>query len=235
MAKKLDEDGNVIEEEEEVDDDNDDDTDDDTDDSDSGSDGKDEQKLRDKIAGKARDEGRTVGQKSTLKELGITSLEEGKKLFKAMKDAEDAEKSELERLTDKIDGFEQRAKDAETLVETERKKSTLASMKSAVKLEIVSNSKLNVHSKALNDVWAVLEAEYLGDDGIHFDENGKIKGVAKSVESLLKAKPYFTSTPKKETPGSNTRYRRNRIGEGEPIDDGKPNPKYGKDKPNPRL
>lgn len=226
-----DEDGNVIEEEN-TDADNDGDS---TDSSDSSSDGKDEQNLRDKIAGLARKEGRTAGQNSTLKELGFENLEEGKKLLKLVREAEDAGKSKLEKATLKLDEFEKRAKDAELLVETVKEKSALDSIRSAVNVEIVSNKKLNINPDTQDDIWLFITQAYLGDDGIHIDENGKMKGITDSLTKLLKAKPYLTSTPNTEDSNSNTRQRRNKVGEGEPIDDDKPNPRYGKPQVNPRL
>lgn len=194
--------------------------------SNSGSSGQFEQEDLDHVAGKSRKEGHTAGHNSVLKALGFENEEEGIEFLKKAREKEDAEKTELEKLADKVAGLEQDKEDADTALKAEKSSSLTSRLRSAVKLEIVSNSKLSVHPDALDDVWVVLQAEYLGDDGIHISENGKITGVAKSVEKLLKAKPYFASTPDKKVSDNNTRRKKDTVdANGEVIPED--SPKYG--------
>lgn len=220
MPKK-DKDGNVIEEEEDVDDKGGED-----DDSDSGSDGEFEQKDLDRVAGKSRKEGHTAGHNSALEAFGFENEEDGVKFLAKARKEEDAKKTELEKLQDKVDGLVSDKEDAETALKAEKSSSLTARLRSAVLLEISSNSELKVHPKALDDVWSVIVDNYLGDDGIFIDENGKIQGIATSVEKLLKAKPYFTSTQDKKESDNDTRRKRNTVdANGENISED--DPKYG--------
>ena len=230
MAKKKGQEEENVEEEEDADADKGDSSEE----SDSSSDGKFEQDDIDRVAGKSRKEGHTAGHNSALETFGFESEEEGIKFLKEARKIEDAKKSELEKLTGTVDGLVKAKEDAETALEAEKSSSLTTRLKSAVMLEIVSNTELKIHPKALDDIWSALTGEYLGDDGIHIDENGKIKGVADSVKKLLKAKPYFTSTSDDETHSSDTRRKKDTVGKGERIED-EHNPKYGKFTPNPRL
>lgn len=198
------------------------------------SDGKFGQDEVNKLTGKARKEGRTVGQTTLLSDLGFEDLDMAQKYLKEKRDADDEEKSELDRTLTKFDVEKKRADDAESALKEQKVSALTQKLKSAVMLEIASNTKLNVHPKALNDIWSALAEEHLGDDGIYIDENGKIKGVVTSVEKLLKAKPYFASTPDEEIPSNNTRQKRKTVGTGEPIEEDN-NPKYGKLQRNPRI
>lgn len=207
------------------------------DDNSSGSDGKSEQERLDYVAGKARSEGRTAGLQATLKGLGFDTEDEAKKFVKTKREADDKDKSELELLTSQVGSLTKRADDAEAETKSVKAGALTTKLQAAVKLEVVSNKELNINPEASDDVWLFIAKDYLGEDGIHIDENGKVQGIVKGLESLLKAKSYLASPPDgKKTPGSDTRQKKGKVDvKGEEIDASKTVPTFSRDRPNPRL
>jgi hypothetical protein len=127
--------------------------------------------INDVLLKGVREEGRTQGQKNLLKELGVEDVEAAKKAVADKKAAEDAEKTEVQRLTDRLDAIEKASKTEVAAVTTALVKTEIR----ALALEA------GLDAEALTGL-----LESLGSlDRFTYDaEAGKVVGLADAVDKL---------------------------------------------------
>lgn len=147
----------------------------------------------DKIVGKTRTDTRKAAQQETiadiLKRLGVEKLEDAESILKAHHDKQEADKSEVEKLTGKLAEVETRAKTAEQAltdyqakVETEKR---IAARDSAIKAALSG-----VTTKA-DKVLALLQVQHADAITDVMSDDGKLdeKKITALVETARKAYP----------------------------------------------
>ena len=116
--------------------------------------GKFTQEDLDRIAGESRKDGRGVAEKDLLKALGVESLDAAKAVLQAAKDAEDAQKTELQkaqeetvRLRDEAAAAQADAKSSriQTALELKLRDAGINPARAAAALRLVDPSKLDVN------------------------------------------------------------------------------------------
>lgn len=174
-----------------------------------------------KIAGAARAEGRTAGEKKATQELleslGFEDLDAAKAYVAAKKEADDADLKESEKLAKELERERKRAEQATAKAEEVEKTAFNALVKAEVLYTIATSDDIKVLDSARDDILMFLSAGYIGEDGIHLDENGKVVGVADALTKLIKAKPYLAASAstheEEETPDTDTRHSTKKGGE----------------------
>lgn len=133
----------------------------------------------DKIAGNARQDGRAAGQKELLEALGVQDIDAAKVRIEAAKAAEDAQKTELQRLVEERD----------------------AAKAEAAKQAQVATTALVVTrlEGALRDAGLkgqrLASALRLADLGSLKVEGTEVKGVAEAVAAVKEASPEWFGPP----------------------------------------
>lgn len=146
-----------------------------------------------RLVGKARTDGRSAAKQETtaeiLKRLGVEKLEDAEGILKAHRDKQEADKSEVEKLTVKLGEFETRAKTAEQAladyqakVETEKR---IAARDSAIKAALSGGT-----TKA-DKVLALLQVQHADAITGVMDDDGNLddKKITALVETARKAYP----------------------------------------------
>lgn len=121
-----------------------------------------------------------------LKKLGITSIDEGKSAVVKVKELEDANKSELEKLQGKLTAAEQKAVEA---VQNMQK----ALYKSSFVIEAMKPG--NVAGDRLEAAYKLLDTSAL-----KITDDGKVEGVTEALKALLEANPFLKAEEPKPTP-----------------------------------
>lgn len=149
------------------------------------------QEQVDALVGAARKEGREGGISKLLKDLGVEDAEKLKRLIETAKTAEDANKTELQKLNDKLTQAEQKAADLE-----ENARQQLSAIQERLLIsEIKIAASRPVMDKDGKVIRAAFHADILDDLGLLIDrsliveKDGKYEGVDKALEELAKKKP----------------------------------------------
>lgn len=123
---------------------------------------------------------------SLLKKLGVTSIDEGKSAVTKAKELEDANKTELEKLTTRLSTAEQRATEAE-------QKRRIALIKAAVIAEASKPGK--VAGDRLEAAYKLLDSSKLT-----VKDNDEVEGVADAIVALLEVHPFLKADETKPAP-----------------------------------
>jgi hypothetical protein len=139
-------------------------------------------------------------RKQLWESLGVTSQEEFDAFVKEKKEAEDKNKSELQRLADRAAQEKARA----DKLSSERKAEVESLQKRIVDSEIKLLASVPVLDKDGKVVRAAFRADALADVAVLIDrsnikdENGKIIGIDKALEDLAKSKPWMLAETKQQ-------------------------------------
>ncbi len=160
------------------------------------------------LVGNARKEGRTSGEKALLESLGLQSVDDLKGIIKAAKDAEEANKTELQKAQDakiKAEGdleAEKQQRKADNDAMTKRLLDGEIRIASAAPVMDKDGKKVvrpAFRREALEDVTLLIDRTLI------IEKDGKFEGLDKALDALAKGKPYLlageTQTPK-GTPGT---------------------------------
>ncbi len=149
------------------------------------------QEQVDALVGAARKEGRDSGIAKILKDLGVDDADSLKKLVESARTAEDASKTELQKLTDDLAKAQKQAEKLEA--ETGQK---LVAMQERL---LVSEIKIAAGRPVVDQDGKVKRAAFhidiLDDIGLLIDrsliteKDGKYEGIEKALEELAKKKP----------------------------------------------
>ncbi len=152
------------------------------------------QDALDKQFAERAERGKETGRKELLAELGISDPEEAKKLLKIAKEADEAKKSEQEKLQAKIDEATQEAEkaksEAETIKQSALKRVQDSEIKIAASAPVMDKDGKTVtrpafRPEALADVLVLLNREGITE------KDGSFEGIDKALAELAKAKPYL--------------------------------------------
>lgn len=165
------------------------------------------QDALDKQFAERAERGKETGRKELLAELGISDPEEAKKLLKIAKEADDAKKSEQEKLqaqiTDATKKAEQAQAEAETIKQSALKRVQDSEIKIAASAPVMDKDGKTVvrpafRPEALSDVLVLLSREGITE------KDGSFEGIDKALAELAKAKPYLLAekTEAKTTKGN---------------------------------
>lgn len=157
-------------------------------------------------------------EKELLEVLGVKDPEEAKALLKKAREADDAQKTEAERMALKL----KEAEDAKTKAENEAKEKTEAANKRLLDSEIKINASTALIEKdkivrpafrreALDDVLLLIDRKLIEE------KDGAFKGVDKALAELAKAKPWLLEEKQQAPRGTPPTGPRGRQG-----DDGQP-------------
>jgi hypothetical protein len=158
----------------------------------------------DKIIGNTRKQAREGAIAGLLKDLGLDKVDDLKTILKKAKDAEDATKTETERLKQQADEATKRATDAETAKATALATANERLMKAAVMAKAGT-----FHDPA--DAWSLIDRSKVKVN----EETGEVEGVDKALEDLVKAKPHLVKGEQKPrgTPPRNPQKQGGKGGE----------------------
>lgn len=147
----------------------------------------------DALVGNARKEGRDGGVSKLLKDLGVENADSLKALVDNAKKADDANKTELQKLNDQLALAQKKATDAEAQAAKD-----LAALKERVLVSEIKIAASNpVLDKDNNMVRAAFRAEALGDLAVLIDrslineKDGNYEGIDKALEALAKSRPFL--------------------------------------------
>ncbi|WP_075063984.1 hypothetical protein [Ornatilinea apprima] len=122
-----------------------------------------------------------------LKTLGVEKLDDAKALVEAKRQADEAQKSELEKAQDAIKKAEEKA--AQALADAEKFKAE--ANERLLKAEVVRLAgEVGFRPEAAGDVWLVIDRSKISQE-----ETGDFKGVKEAVELIAKEKPFWLVDP----------------------------------------
>lgn len=152
------------------------------------------QDALDKQFAERAERGKETGRKELLAELGISDPEEAKKLLKIAKEADDAKKSEQEKLQAQIADVtkqaEQAKAEADKIKQDSLKRVQDSEIKIAASAPVMDKDGKTVtrpafRPEALADVLVLLNREGITE------KDGSFEGIDKALAELAKAKPYL--------------------------------------------
>lgn len=135
-----------------------------------------------------------TARKELLAELGVSDPEEAKKLLKSAKEADDAKKSEQEKLQAQINEVTQKAEkataEADKIKQDSLKRVQDSEIKIAASAPVMDKDGKTVtrpafRPEALADVLVLLNREGITE------KDGSFEGIDKALAELAKAKPYL--------------------------------------------
>lgn len=115
--------------------------------------------------------------KAALERLGVGSLDEAEAIVKARREAEEAEKTDLQRTSEALAAAEARAEEAERRAAEVARRATFS--------DLVRDHDPPVRPEAVSDAWILYSQ---GDDA-----DGEV--TQKTVAAFLKARPHLLATP----------------------------------------
>jgi hypothetical protein len=155
-----------------------------------------QQELLNKMFGERAAQGRAAGASDLLKELGFEKADDLKAILKKAKDAEDAQKSEIERAqATATEAERKRVAAAEKLAEVETQMQSLklrAAIQSALKKSKVEFAPGQAEDDALEHLLSAVK----------FDDANKLVGLDDALKTLKTDRDYLFAKP--ETPGKGT-------------------------------
>lgn len=162
----------------------------------------------DKVAGNRAKEAAAAAVKKILKELGIDNADDPDALktvktkLTAAQQAEEANKSELQKLTEKLDAETKKRGELETAIEQARQREVVNTRNTKV-IEALITAK--VSPTDAEDLRILLSARYPDNYNGVVDEDGKIteKGMKALVEKAKETYPKYFANP---APGSPSNY-----------------------------
>lgn len=169
----------------------------------------DEQEKINRLLGKTRKEARETARKELWASLGVKTQEEFDAYLKAKKDAEDSQKTELQKAKDD----EAKAKTDLEAAKSEHKSEVEKMQKRIIDTEIKIAASKQVVDKDGKVTRAAFHSDFLDDipvlidrSEIKLDEDGKVVGIEKALEALAKSKARMlaevTTTTTKKTKGT---------------------------------
>lgn len=132
----------------------------------------------DEIAGKSRESGRTKAEKDLLESLGVTDLDAAKALLQEAKDAEDAKKTETERLTEERD---------KATAEAERARNEAAQYLVAAELKGAMRDS-GINPERIDAAMRLIDTSALAVDGT------TVTGIPEAIEGVKAVSPEWFGT-----------------------------------------
>jgi len=127
-----------------------------------------QQELNDIVTGRL-----SKKEKAIVDELGMT-IEEAKKQLKVIKDKEDAEKSEIQRLTEDLDNWKRQTKEAQEREARIKRESRIKDIASELQFQDPSDA-----------------ITFLDQSKIETDDNGNVTNAKPLLSELADNKPYL--------------------------------------------
>jgi len=124
-------------------------------------------------------------ERSTIKSLGFDSVDDLKTLLKQARDADEANKTEAEKIAAKLAKLEERAAQAET----ERDAALARAQETLIRAEL----KNAAAAAGFLDPADVMR--FIDRSAITINEQGEVEGVETAIKELVKAKPYSYKPP----------------------------------------
>ncbi len=154
-----------------------------------------QQKKIDELVGEARKSGKTKALTDFLKGLGFEKEDDLKNALKTLKDIEDKNKTDLEKLTERADEAEKKL--GETAGTLEEKEKIILNLRLKQDFSVVSGD-MEIsypNQNAFDDAFEALNKELIsveeGDDG-----KVVIKGMKEAIKKLKEERPYLFSSGK---------------------------------------
>lgn len=151
------------------------------------------QEQVDVLVGNARKDGRESALTKLLKDLGVDDAENLKKLVTTARTAEDANKSELQKLTDSLAQAQKKAADAETDAEKQITAIKNRLMISEIKIS-ASRTLTDKEGKVIRPAFraeALDDLDKFIDRSLITEKDGVYSGIEKALDELAKAKPFL--------------------------------------------
>lgn len=137
-------------------------------------------------------------QEKILKDLGVEDLKTAQELLKKQKEAEEAQKTELQKIQDAKLKAEQELEKAKTEKEQALQLVKETNLKGLIEKEARDQ---NFRTEALSDVWLIIDRSLITED-----DKGNFLGIKQAVETVAKAKPFWLTGARENnigTPGLN--------------------------------
>lgn len=172
------------------------------------------QETVDKLVGTARQQGREAAKKALLEEIGIESTDALANLVKAQKEAEEANKTELEKAQAKRDALE--AELASAKAEASQKADALRKRVIDTEIKIAASKPVigedgKVIRPAFRDDALDIVLMTIGRDEIEEGEDGSLTGIEEALAELAEKKALLLkeqSDERKQVKGSPSAQRR---------------------------
>jgi len=142
-------------------------------------------------------------QEKILKDLGVEDLKLAQELLKKQKEADEAQKSELQKAQ------EAQQKTLQELEKIKAEKDQALALAKETRLQGLIETEArgqNFRNEAITDVWLIIDRSLIKED-----DKGNFTGIKEAVESVAKAKPFWLAENKDNsfgTPGA-SRFRQN--------------------------
>jgi len=147
-----------------------------------------QQKKIDKLVGEARKTGKDKALTDFLKSLGFETAEALQDGIKRLKEIDDSNKTEMQKLADNLNAEKAKATDAESKLAEKEKEVEKLKIRQSFQ-ETSAELKIGFPSvKAIDDAINAL------DPNIVKIEEGKVTGMKEAIEALKKDRPYLFST-----------------------------------------
>ncbi len=173
------------------------------------------------IVGRTRTEGREVGERALLEKLGVKSADDLTSIIQAARQAEEANKTELQRAQDAKAASDAALAEERQQREEERNAFTKRLLDGEIRIA-ASTAVMDKDGKkvirpafrkeALEDVTLLIDRKQITE------KDGKFEGLDKALEELAKAKPYLLEeqeTAPKGTPTLKGQKRTEPVGANE--------------------
>lgn len=131
------------------------------------------------------DRAKRAGEAATaemLGKLGVKSLEEAQAVFKKVQEAEEATKTELQKLQDAVAKANEKVDQANA----DKAKALEQATERLMKAEVLAQAQAQgFRPEALTDVWLVVDRSKIAE------KDGNFTGVKEAVEAVAKSKPFW--------------------------------------------
>ncbi len=165
-----------------------------------------------RLVGDARKDGRTSGEKSLLESLGLKSADDLKGIVQAARDAEEKNKTELQKAQDTATQSADALEEEKRQREEERNGFTKRLLDGEIRIAASAATMDKDGKKVVRPAFrkeALDDVTLLIDRTLITEKDGKFEGLDKALDALAKAKPYLLAgeaqAPKGTPPTSGQR------------------------------
>lgn len=134
-----------------------------------------------------------------LGKLGVTTVEEAEALIKKQRAAEDANKTEVERLQTQVTGLTTERDQAKAKAQEDTQKAHDALRKAEIKSQATA---LNFLPDALEDVWTLVSTGELKDSAKVDETTLAVTGAEAAVKKVAELRPHWLNTQKPRQPSA---------------------------------